>query len=87
MSNRDAFTPKYIENLERWKANKMKKDNSPPGKRGLYAMKKDELVEHCWSLTKRYNELRSICDYQERLLVLTREQAGIIRTGIGEQIG
>jgi hypothetical protein len=50
-------------------------------------MSKSDLVDFAWQLKNDYNELRSLFEYQEKLLVLTREQAGNIRTGIGEQIG
>lgn len=56
-------------------------------KTAYHNMSKSELVDFAWQLKNDYNELRSLFEYQEKLLVLTREQAGIIRTGIGEQIG
>ena len=62
------------------------------GKTSLRAMKKDELLEFCWSLVQHYNvavnrgdELQTQIDYLERLLFKTREQANTIRTGEGEQ--
>ena len=64
------------------------------GKTSLRAMKKDELLEFCWTVIQHYNvavnrgdELQRQIDYLEKLLTLTREQAGNIRTGEGEQIG
>ena len=56
-------------------------------KTAYHNMSKSELVDFAWQLKNDYNKLRSLFEYQEKLLVLTREQAGIIRTGIGEQIG
>ena len=62
------------------------------GKASLRAMKKDELTEFCWSIILHYNvavsrgdELQKQIDYLEKLIVTIREQAGIIRTGVGEQ--
>ena len=56
-------------------------------KTAYHNMSKSELVDFAWQLKNDYNELRSLFEYQEKLLVLTREQSGNIRTGIGEQIG
>ena len=56
-------------------------------KTAYHNMSKSDLVDFAWQLKNDYNKLRSLFEYQEKLLVLTREQAGIIRTGIGEQIG
>lgn len=60
----------------------------------LHAMRKSELIDFTWNLIRHYNEatrrvedLQMMKDHLERLLLMTREQAGIIRTGIGEQIG
>jgi len=54
-------------------------------KTAYHNMSKSELVDFAWQLKNNYNELRSLFEYQEKLLTLTREQAGIIRTGEGEQ--
>ena len=64
------------------------------GKTSLRAMNKDELLEFCWTVIQHYNvavnrgdELQTQIDYLENLLIKTREQAGNIRTGEGEQTG
>lgn len=64
------------------------------GKTSLRAMKKDELLEFCWMVIQHYNEatrrayeLQTQIDYLENLIIKTREQAGNIRTGEGEQTG
>lgn len=54
-------------------------------KTAYHNMSKSQLVDFAWELKNNYNELRSLFEYQEKLLALTREQAGIIRTGEGEQ--
>lgn len=58
----------------------------------LHAMRKSELIDFTWMLIQHYNEstrrvddLEMMKDNLERLLLKTREQAGNIRTGIGEQ--
>lgn len=56
-------------------------------KTAYHNMSKSDLVDFAWQLKNDYNELRSLFEYQEKLLVLTREQAGNIRTGEGEQTG
>ena len=60
----------------------------------LHAMRKSELIDFTWNLIHHYNEalrrsddLQMMKDHLEIMLLKTREQAGIIRTGIGEQIG
>ena len=60
----------------------------------LHAMRKNELVEFAFLLVRHYNELcrrvddlEMMKDHYERLLIKTREQAGNIRTGEGEQTG
>jgi hypothetical protein len=60
----------------------------------LHAMRKSELIDFTWNLIQHYNEalrrsddLEMMKDYLERLLLKTREQAGNIRTGEGEQTG
>jgi len=62
------------------------------GKSALHSMKKDELLDFAWDLIESYNmainlgnELQNQVEYLENLLIKTREQAGIIRTGEGEQ--
>ena len=62
----------------------------------LHAMRKSELIDFTWNLIQHYNEAirnkdalqaqveRDIA-FLERLLSKTREQAGNIRTGEGEQ--
>ena len=62
------------------------------GKTSLRAMKKDELLEFCWTVIQHYNEatrradeLQTQINHLERLLFKVREQAGNIRTGEGEQ--
>jgi hypothetical protein len=57
-------------------------------------MRKSELVDFAWQLKEEYNELlrrvedlQMMKDHLERLLLMTREQAGNIRTGEGEQTG
>ena len=61
-------------------------------KRAYHNMRKSELVDFAWQLKEEYNELlrrvedlQMMKDHLERLLLMTREQAGIIRTGVGEQ--
>lgn len=54
-------------------------------KTAYHNMSKSDLVDFAWQLKNDYNELRSLFEYQEKLLTLTREQAGNIRTGVGEQ--
>lgn len=58
----------------------------------LHAMRKSELIDFTWNIIQHYNEstrrvedLEMMKDTLERLLLRTREQAGIIRTGVGEQ--
>jgi len=58
----------------------------------LHAMRKSELIDFTWNLIRHYNEatrrvedLEMMKDNLERLLLKTREQAGTIRTGVGEQ--
>ena len=58
----------------------------------LHAMRKSELIDFTWNIIQHYNEatrrvedLEMMKDQLERLLLKTREQAGIIRTGVGEQ--
>jgi len=60
----------------------------------LHAMRKSELIDFTWNLIQHYNEalrrsddLQMMKDYLERMLLKTREQAGNIRTGEGEQVG
>jgi hypothetical protein len=60
----------------------------------LHAMRKSELIDFTWNLIQHYNEatrrvedLQMMKDHLEIMLLKTREQAGNIRTGIGEQIG
>ena len=54
-------------------------------KTAYHNMSKSDLVDFAWQLKNDYNELRSLFEYQEKLLTLTREQVGNIRTGVGEQ--
>lgn len=58
----------------------------------LHAMRKAELIDFTWNIIQHYNEstrrvedLQMMKDHLERLLLKTREQAGNIRTGEGEQ--
>ncbi len=60
----------------------------------LHAMRKSELIDFTWNIIQHYNEstrrvedLEMMKDHLERLLLKTREQAGNIRTGEGEQVG
>ena len=60
----------------------------------LHAMRKSELIDFTWNIIQHYNEstrrvedLQMMKDQLERLLLKTREQAGNIRTGEGEQTG
>ena len=60
----------------------------------LHAMRKSELIDFTWNIIQHYNEstrrvedLEMMKDTLERLLLRTREQAGNIRTGEGEQTG
>ena len=64
----------------------------------LHAMRKSELIDFTWDLIQHYNEAIRNADalqaqverdiaFLERLLSKTREQAGNIRTGEGEQVG
>lgn len=64
----------------------------------LHAMRKSELIDFTWDLIQHYNEAIRNADalqaqverdiaFLERLLLKTREQAGNIRTGEGEQTG
>lgn len=89
---------KFLEYDYRWQQsfsriyNRKREQVNKTGKTSLRAMKKDELTEFCWSIIQHYNvavnrgdELQTQIDYLERLLFKTREQAGIIRTGEGEQ--
>ena len=63
-------------------------------KTAYHNMRKSELVDFAWQLKEEYNELlrrvedlQMMKDHLERLLLMTREQAGNIRTGEGEQTG
>lgn len=58
----------------------------------LHAMRKSELIDFTWNLIQHYNEatrrvedLQMMKDSLEVVLLKTREQAGNIRTGVGEQ--
>ena len=60
----------------------------------LHAMRKSELIDFTWNIIQHYNaatmrveDLEMMKDNLERLLLKTREQAGNIRTGEGEQTG
>ena len=59
----------------------------------LHAMRKSELIDFTWNLIRHYNEatrrvedLQMMKDHLEIMLLKTREQAGNIRTGEGEQL-
>jgi hypothetical protein len=58
----------------------------------LHAMRKSELIDFTWNIIQHYNEatrradeLQTQIEHLERLLFKVREQAGNIRTGVGEQ--
>ena len=61
-------------------------------KTAYHNMSKSQLVDFAWQLKEEYNELlrrvedlQMMKDHLEIMLLKTREQAGIIRTGVGEQ--
>ena len=89
---------KFLEYNYRWQQsfsriyNRKREQVNKTGKTSLRAMNKEELTEFCWSIIQHYNvavnrgdELQRQIDYLENLLIKTREQAGNIRTGEGEQ--
>ena len=53
----------------------------------LEMMSKEQLTDYCCWVIRSYNVVRNSLDRLEYERDIIREQAGNIRTGIGEQIG